>query len=130
MHQAAEGEEETNPKPFQDSPEAFRAKDLDKVKGFSKKCQGLVDGGGGGGSNRGFLPTSDSSAPICLFFVLLEAFSTSFRQDKGAQTQTFGSGYFQVGWGGLPRECEGANKFGMSLETQENQTFWWDIPGF
>ena len=30
------------------------------------------------------------------------------------------------GWG----EGVGAKKFGMSFETQENQTFWRDIPGF
>ena len=30
--------------------------------------------------------------------------------------------------GGLPREGVGAKKFGMSFETQANQTFWWDIP--
>ena len=36
-----------------------------------------------------------------------------------------------LGWcGGLPREGVGAKKFGMSVETQENQTFWRDIPGF
>ena len=35
------------------------------------------------------------------------------------------------GWGGgLPREGVGAKKFGMSFETQGNQTFWRDIPGF
>ena len=32
--------------------------------------------------------------------------------------------------GGLPREGVGAKKFGVSLETKGNQTFWWDIPGF
>ena len=31
--------------------------------------------------------------------------------------------------GGLPREGVGAKMFGMSLETQENQIFRWDIPG-
>ena len=41
----------------------------------------------------------------------------------------FGPGIF--GWsGGLPREMVGAKKLGMSFETQENQTFWRDIPGF
>ena len=41
-------------------------------------------------------------------------------------------GVFHVkGWGGgLPREGVGAKKFGMSFETQGNQTFWRDIPGF
>ena len=35
------------------------------------------------------------------------------------------------GWGGgLPREGVGAKKFGMSFETQGNQTCWRDIPGF
>ena len=35
------------------------------------------------------------------------------------------------GWGGgLPREGVGVKKFSTSLETQGNQTFWWDIPGF
>ena len=32
--------------------------------------------------------------------------------------------------GGLPREGVGAKKFGMSFETQGNQTFGRDIPGF
>ena len=32
--------------------------------------------------------------------------------------------------GGLPRERVGAKKFGMSLETQGNQTLGRDIPGF
>ena len=32
--------------------------------------------------------------------------------------------------GGLPRERVGAEKFGMSFETQGNQTFRRDIPGF
>ena len=40
------------------------------------------------------------------------------RQEKGAQTQTFCSGYLLV-WG-LPREGVGVTKFGMSFETQEN----------
>ena len=31
--------------------------------------------------------------------------------------------------GGLPHEGAGAKKFGMSLETHHNQTFWWDIQG-
>ena len=40
----------------------------------------------------------------------------------------FGPGIF--GWGGgLPREGVWAKKFGMSFETQGNQTFWRDIPG-
>ena len=35
------------------------------------------------------------------------------------------------GWGGgLPREGVGAKKFGMSFETQGNQTTWRDILGF
>ena len=34
------------------------------------------------------------------------------------------------GWGGgLPREGVGAKKFGMSFETQGNQTFWAGYPG-
>ena len=36
-----------------------------------------------------------------------------------------------LGWGGgLPREGVEAKKFGMSFETQQNQIFWRDIPGF
>ena len=34
------------------------------------------------------------------------------------------------GWGGgLPRKGVGGKEFGMSFETQGNQTFWRDIPG-
>ena len=50
-----------------------------------------------------------------------------FAEEEGAQTQTFGSGYPPPG-GGLPREGVGAKKFGMSLDTQKNQTFGRDIP--
>ena len=50
-------------------------------------------------------------------------------EEKGTQTQTFWSDIF--GWGrGLLREGVGAKKFGISFETQEIQTFWWDIPKF
>ena len=53
----------------------------------------------------------------------------NFRQEKGAQTQTFWSGYFR--WGrGLPCEGVGPKKFDMSLETREIKLFWRDIPGF
>ena len=41
----------------------------------------------------------------------------------------FGPDIFRWG-GGLPRERVGAKKFGMSVETQGNQTFWRDVPGF
>ena len=51
------------------------------------------------------------------------------KEEKRTQTQTFWSGYLQVGWG-LPREGVGCKKFGMSIEAQRNQTFWRDIPGF
>ena len=54
-------------------------------------------------------------------------------QEEGAQTQTFRSLHLPVarGWGGgLSREGEEVNKFGMSLETQGKQTSWWDIPRF
>ena len=40
----------------------------------------------------------------------------------------FWSRYLRVGWG-LPHEGVVAKKFGMSFETQGNQTFWRDIPG-
>ena len=43
---------------------------------------------------------------------------------KKPKPKVFGPDIF--GWGGgLPREVVGAKKFGMSLETQESQTFWW-----
>ena len=53
--------------------------------------------------------------------------------DSGKQMEPkpklFGPDIF--GWGGgLPREWVGAKKFGVSFETQGNQTFWRDIPGF
>ena len=48
---------------------------------------------------------------------------------KEPKPKLFGPDIWQ--WGvGLPREGVGAKKFGMSLETQGNQTFWRDIPGF
>ena len=44
------------------------------------------------------------------------------RKEKETQTQTFRSDIF--GWGGgLPRKGVGAQKFGMSFETQGKQTF-------
>ena len=54
---------------------------------------------------------------------------TFVREEKGTQTQTFWSGYLRVGWGSSTRGG-GGKKFGMSFETQGNQTFWRDIPGF
>ena len=48
---------------------------------------------------------------------------------KEPKPKLFGPDIF--GWGGgLSREGVGAKKFGMSFETQGNQTFWRDIPGF
>ena len=48
---------------------------------------------------------------------------------KEPQPKLFGPDIF--GWGGgLPREGVGAEKLGMSFETQGNHTFWRDIPGF
>ena len=47
---------------------------------------------------------------------------------KEPKRKLFGLDIF--GWGGgLPREGVGAKTFGMSFETQGNQTFWRDIPG-
>ena len=47
---------------------------------------------------------------------------------KEPKPKLFDSDIF--GWGGgLPREGVGAKKFGMSFETQGNQTFWRDTPG-
>ena len=52
---------------------------------------------------------------ICTLYLLV------VRQEKGAHTQTFGSGY--LWWGGVLL-CEGVRaKKCMSLETQGNQTF-------
>ena len=45
---------------------------------------------------------------------------------KEPKPKLFGPDIF--GWG-LPREGVGAKKFGVSFETQGNQTFWRDIPG-
>ena len=51
------------------------------------------------------------------------------RKKKEPKPKLFGPDIF--GWGGgLPREGVGAKKFGMSFETQGNQTFWRDMPGF
>ena len=47
---------------------------------------------------------------------------------KEPKPKLFGPDIFGMG-GGLPREGMGAKKFGISLKTQENQTFWRDIPG-
>ena len=48
---------------------------------------------------------------------------------KEPKPKLFGPDIF--GWGeGLSRKGVGAKKFGMSFETQGNQTFWRDIPGF
>ena len=51
------------------------------------------------------------------------------RHEKGTQTQTVESGYIVWWGGGLPREGVGARKFGLSLETQGNQTFLAAYPG-
>ena len=53
---------------------------------------------------------------------VVEVSEEKVREEKGTQTQTFWSDTF--GWGrGLPREGVVAKKFGMSFETQGNQTF-------
>ena len=50
-------------------------------------------------------------------------------KNQEPKPKLFGPDIF--GWGGgLPRERVGAEKFGMSFETQGYQTFWRDIPGF
>ena len=50
-------------------------------------------------------------------------------KENGPKPKLFGPDI--SGWGrGLPREGPGAKKFGMSFETQGNQMFWRDIPGF
>ena len=51
------------------------------------------------------------------------------RQEKRAQTQTFGSGYFQWG-GGLPREWGGGHKVRYVPRSPGKPNFVWDIPGF
>ena len=50
-------------------------------------------------------------------------------EKKEPKPKLFGPDIFRSG-GGLPRERVGAKKLGMSLETQGNQTFGRDIPGF
>ena len=57
------------------------------------------------------------------------------RQEKGAQTQTFGSGHLPVGWG-LPREGVGVKKSVCSSKPKEiknfgriSRNFGWDILG-
>ena len=51
------------------------------------------------------------------------------RQEKEHKPKLFGPDFF--GWGrALPREGVGAEKFGMSFETQETKLFGRDIPGF
>ena len=53
----------------------------------------------------------------------------SLKEEKEPKPKFLGQDIF--GWGGgLPREEVGANKFGMSFESQGNETFWRDIPGF
>ena len=54
---------------------------------------------------------------------------SQIRQDKRAQSQTFGSRYLPVGWGSSTWRG-GAKKFSMSLKTRETKLFWRDIPGF
>ena len=51
------------------------------------------------------------------------------RQEKEHKPKLLGPDIFRWG-GGLPRERVGAKKFGMSPQTQVNQSFGWDIPGF
>ena len=48
---------------------------------------------------------------------------------RNPNPKLFGPDIFR--WGArLPCELVGAKKFGMCFETQENQAFWQDIPGF
>ena len=49
-------------------------------------------------------------------------------QKKEPKPKLFGPDVFRWG-GGLPREGVGAKKFGMSFESQENQTFLTGYPG-
>ena len=61
---------------------------------------------------------------FCHFSVLVVS-----GEKKEPKPRLFGPDIF--GWGGgLPCEGVGAKKFGMPFETQGNQTFWRDIPGF
>ena len=49
---------------------------------------------------------------------------------KEPKPKLLGPGIFSWGGGLLREGGGGGQKFGMSLETQENQTFCRDIPGF
>ena len=53
-----------------------------------------------------------------------------FSREKRNPNPNFLVRIFAGGVGGLPSEGVGAKKFGMSFETQGNQTFWRDILGF
>ena len=74
------------------------------------------------------------SLPICCYACLenrCRALCGTVLSDKkrGPKPKLFGPDIF--GWDeGLPCEGVGAKRFGLSFETQENQTFWQDIPGF
>ena len=75
--------------------------------------------------------------PLCEFpkklpqkSFIIWSFRPFIREEKGAQNPNFWV-WVSSGWGGvLSREGVGAKKFGMSLKTQRNQTFWRDVPGF
>ena len=86
------------------------------------KNQGSEGVQGRGGSNLANFPEIIS---VYDFFCPLPI----LRKKKEPKPKLFCLDIF--GWGaGLPRERVGAKKLGMSLETQGNQTFRRDIPGF
>ena len=102
------------------------------------KVKGLwVDGGFQAGGD--FPPDWHLSVPVCLFLALLGFFPRFFYHSPGLPFSSFGKkkapkpklfGPDILGWvGGLPREGVGAKKFGMSFETQGNQTLCGIYPG-
>ena len=73
------------------------------------------------------------SAPSRATFSSLSLFTVGVDEEDGqarerSTIQTLGPVIFR--WGGrLPHERVGVKKFGMCMETQGKQTFWWDIAG-
>ena len=90
------------------------------------EAEGLLDyQGAGGGSFPLYGGTSARSYSALIRDLGVEIYQG---RKRNPNLNFFGPDIF--GWGGvLPREGVGAKKFGMSFETQENHTFWRDVPG-
>ena len=59
----------------------------------------------------------------------ISGFALRVRQERGAQPQTFWSGYLPAGWGSSTWRGGGQRVWHVPRNPW-NRKFWWDIPGF